>query len=117
MVHALASIKIILRCPFDVNCFGAVGEGQNKKERGLLFVLRIDRNAFLRFGDRANGAAVFARAAVDALVRIDDVLAVALGNCRHGAGVRASTARNAIVADNSRHVIHSFPLLILRSTS
>lgn len=62
----------------------------------------------LRFGNRADGAAVFTSSAVDALVRVDDVFAVTLGDCRDGAGVCARSARNAFIADNSCHGVHSF---------
>lgn len=62
----------------------------------------------LRFGDCADGATVFACAAIDAFVRVDDVFAITLGDCRDGAGVRARSARNAFIADNSCHGIHSF---------
>lgn len=68
------------------------------------FVCRV----LLRFGNRADGAAVFTSSAVDALVRVDDVFAVTLGDCRDGAGVCARSARNAFIADNSCHGVHSF---------
>ena len=99
---------------------GRRGEGYNtpmsreniriktKRSANAPFCAVIDSFVDLRFGDRADGAAVFARAAVDALVRIDDILAVALGDRRHRAGVCARSARNAFIADNSCHGFRSF---------
>ena len=81
---------------------------KTKRSANAPFCAVIDSFVDLRFGDRADGAAVFARTAVDALVRIDDILAVALGDRRHRAGVCARSARNAFIADNSCHGFRSF---------
>ena len=73
-----------------------------------LFSFCFNARIRLRFGNGADGATVFARSAIDALVRIDDIFAVTFGDCRDGAGVCARSARNAFIADNSCHGIHSF---------
>ena len=54
--------------------------------------------------DRADGATVFAGTAVDADVRIDLILGIALRNRVHGAGIRTSAARNAIFRNFMCHL-------------
>ena len=54
----------------------------------------VCKRLFFRF-DGADGAAVFTRAAVDADVRIDLILGVALGDGADGAGFCAGAARDA----------------------
>ena len=55
--------------------------------------------------DRADGAAFFASAAIDANVRIDLILRVALGDRAHRAGVCASAAGNAIRRNDMCHCL------------
>ena len=52
----------------------------------------------------ANGAGACTSAAVDASVSVDNVLAVALGNCVYGAAVCASAARNALIGNYVCHI-------------
>ena len=51
----------------------------------------------------ANGAGASASAALDALIGIDDVLAVALGDGIHGAFSLASAAADAFIGDDVSH--------------
>jgi len=51
----------------------------------------------------SDGAGASASAALDALVRIDDVLAITLRDRFHGALSRASAAADAFVTDNVSH--------------
>ena len=50
-----------------------------------------------------NGASASASAALDALIGIDDVLAVALGDGIHGAFSLASAAADAFIGDDVSH--------------
>ena len=52
----------------------------------------------------ANRAGVCTRAASNALVCVDNVLAISLGNARYGASVSASAASNALVSNLVCHV-------------
>ena len=54
----------------------------------------------------ANRAGVCTRAAADALVSVDNVLAVTLGNARNGASISASAAANALVSNLVCHVFY-----------
>jgi hypothetical protein len=58
----------------------------------------------LLFGSRSvHGASVRASAAIDAGIRVDHILAVALRDRVHGAAIRASAASDAFISDNVSH--------------
>ena len=57
----------------------------------------------LRFLDCADGATVLTSTAIDALLGIDNVFAIAFCNCSDRASICASTALDALIADNSGH--------------
>lgn len=61
----------------------------------------------LRFLDCADGAAVFTCSAIDALLGIDNVFAVAFRNCSDRASICARTALDAVITDNSGHSFFS----------
>lgn len=57
----------------------------------------------LRFFDCADGATVLTCSAIDALLGIDNVFAVAFCDCSDRASICARTALDALIADNSGH--------------
>jgi hypothetical protein len=73
---------------------------KRSKPRGYLILLRsalyVHAKDLLSLGC-INRASLSASAAVQALVSVDHVLAVLLGNCIYGASVSASAASDAIV--------------------
>ena len=86
---------------------------ENGKRAGVRSFRHIYGRCLLLFGNRSDGASVFASAAIDALGCIHDKLAVAFGNGSDGAGVRASAAGNAFVTDNSCHLGSPFDCISL----
>ena len=61
----------------------------------------------LLFLGSANGASAFASTAGDALIGVDNVLAVAFGDRANGALGLASTAHDAFIADLISHGVTS----------
>ena len=59
------------------------------------------------FSGSAYGANVGTRAAVYASVSVDNVLAVALRDCRAGTFVCTSTTHNAFITNYICHVLHT----------
>ena len=60
-------------------------------------------NFLLLFRNCADGATVFTCSAIDALIGIDNIFAVAFCNCADRASICARTALDALIADNSGH--------------
>ena len=71
-------------------------------------VLSLTFDLLLCFCDCTYGAAVFACAAVNALICVHNKFAVAFCDCTNGAGICACAARNALITDNSWHSFLSF---------
>ena len=67
----------------------------------------------LGLGDGAVGAGIRAAAAIEAGIRVDLILGIALGNSTDGAGVCASTAADAGRADLISHDSYLHKLMTL----
>ena len=80
-------------------------KGRTKPARGGPAQDAVSVNKLLFRLDRADRAASFASAAIDANVRIDLILRVALGDRAHRAGVCASAAGNAIRRNDMCHCL------------
>ena len=70
---------------------------------GYVTVLFVGQSCKLFLCGSANGTSVCARAAAYAVICVDNVLAVALGNSTGGASISASAASDAIIGNLVSH--------------
>ena len=78
----------------------------HKKNGGAEWLRRSSVQKSVSSFDGAGGATVFACAAIDANIGVNNILGVAFGNGGYGAGSCASSAHYAFVRD---HMCHNIP--------